>query len=86
MITNKKYLEFIDFVQQAQRAALYNEHIEKFDVALKQGRISIWITIRKSRADSNYFFDIVHDTDTDEKIENVRQQLQEYYDRTLQQS
>jgi DNA-binding cell septation regulator SpoVG len=86
MITNKKYLEFIDFVQQAQRAALYNEHIEKFDVALKQGRISIWITIRKSRADSNYFFDIVHDTDTDEKIENVRQQLQEYYDRTQQQS
>ena len=86
MINNKKYLEFIDFVQQAQRAALYNEHIEKFDVALKQGRISIWITIRKSRADSNYFFDIVHDTDTDEKIENVRQQLQEYYDRTQQQS
>jgi DNA-binding cell septation regulator SpoVG len=86
MITNKKYLEFIDFVQQAQRAALYDEHIEKFDVALKQGRISIWITIRKSRADSNYFFDIVHDTDTDEKIENVRQQLQEYYDRTQQQS
>jgi DNA-binding cell septation regulator SpoVG len=86
MITNKKYLEFIDFVQQAQRAALYNEHIEKFDVALKQGRISIWITIRKSRADSNYFFDIVHDTDTDEKIENVRQQLQEYYDRTQQQA
>ena len=86
MITNKKYLEFIDFVQQAQRAALYDEHIEKFDVALKQGRISIWITIRKNRADSNYFFDIVHDTDTDEKIENVRQQLQEYYDRTQQQS
>lgn len=86
MITNKKYLEFIDFVQQAQQAALYDEHIEKFDVALKQGRISIWITIRKSRADSNYFFDIVHDTDTDEKIENVRQQLQEYYDRTHQQS
>ena len=86
MINNKKYLEFIDFVQQAQRAALYDEHIEKFDVALKQGRISIWITIRKSRADSNYFFDIVHDTDTDEKIENVRQQLQEYYDRTQQQS
>jgi DNA-binding cell septation regulator SpoVG len=86
MNTNKKYLDFIDFVQQAQRAALYNEHIEKFDVALKQGRISIWITIRKSRADSNYFFDIVHDTDTDEKIENVRQQLQEYYDRTQQQS
>ena len=86
MITNKKYLDFIDFVQQAQRAALYDEHIEKFDVALKQGRISIWITIRKSRADSNYFFDIVHDTDTDEKIENVRQQLQEYYDRTQQQS
>ena len=84
MITNKKYLEFIDFVQQAQRAALYNEHIEKFDVALKQGRISIWITIRKSRADSNYFFDIVHDTDTDEKIENVRQQLKIYYDRTQQ--
>ena len=86
MNTNKKYLEFIDFVQQAQRAALYDEHIEKFDVALKQGRISIWITIRKNRADSNYFFDIVHDTDTDEKIENVRQQLQEYYDRTQQQS
>ena len=84
MITNKKYLDFIDFVQQAQRAALYNEHIEKFDVALKQGRISIWITIRKSRADSNYFFDIVHDTDTDEKIENVRQQLKIYYDRTRQ--
>ena len=84
MNTNKKYLDFIDFVQQAQRAALYDEHIEKFDVALKQGRISIWITIRKSRADSNYFFDIVHDTDTDEKIENVRQQLQEYYDRTQQ--
>ena len=84
MINNKKYLEFINFVQQAQRAALYDEHIEKFDVALKQGRISIWITIRKSRADSNYFFDIVHDTDTDEKIENVRQQLQEYYDRTQQ--
>jgi DNA-binding cell septation regulator SpoVG len=84
MNTNKKYLEFINFVQQAQRAALYDEHIEKFDVALKQGRISIWITIRKSRADSNYFFDIVHDTDTDEKIENVRQQLQEYYDRTQQ--
>ena len=86
MINNKKYLEFIDFIQQAQRAALYDEHIEKFDVALKHGRISIWITIRKSRADSNYFFDIVHDTDTDEKIENVRQQLQEYYDRTQQQS
>jgi hypothetical protein len=84
MINNKKYLEFIDFVQQAQRAALYDEHIEKFDVALKQGRISIWITIRKSRADSNYFFDIVHDTDTDEKIENVRQQLKIYYDRTQQ--
>jgi len=84
MINNKKYLEFIDFVQQAQRAALYDEHIEKFDVALKQGRISIWITIRKSRADSNYFFDIVHDTDTDEKIENVRQQLKIYYDRTRQ--
>ena len=84
MINNKKYLEFIDFVQQAQRAALYDEHIEKFDVALKQGRISIWITIRKSRADSNYFFDIVHDTDTDEKIENVRQQLKIYYDRTHQ--
>lgn len=86
MINNKKYLEFIDFVQQAQRAALYDEHIEKFDVALKQGRISIWITIRKSRADSNYFFDIVHDTDTDEKIENVRKQLKIYYDRTHQQS
>jgi DNA-binding cell septation regulator SpoVG len=86
MINNKKYLEFIDFVQQTQRAALYDEHIEKFDVALKQGRISIWITILKNRADSNYFFDIVHDTDTDEKIENVRQQLQEYYDRTQQQS
>ena len=86
MINNKKYLEFIDFVQQAQRAALYDEHIEKFDVALKQGRISIWITIRKNRADSSYFFDIVHDTDTDEKIENVRQQLQEYYNRTHQQS
>ena len=86
MITNKKYLEFIDFVQQAQRAALYDEHIEKFDVALKQGRISIWITIRKSRAYSSYFFDIAHDTETDEKIENVRQQLQEYYDRTQQQS
>lgn len=84
MINNKKYLEFIDFVQQAQRAALYDEHIEKFDVALKQGRISIWITIRKNRADSNYFFDIVHDTDTDEKIENVRQQLEIYYDRTQQ--
>ena len=84
MINNKKYLEFIDFVQQAQRAALYDEHIEKFDVALKQGRISIWITIRKSRADSNYFFDIVHDTDTDEKIENVRQQLNIYYNRTQQ--
>ena len=84
MITNKKYLEFIDFIQQAQRAALYDEHIEKFDVALKQGRISIWITIRKSRADSNYFFDIVHDTDSDEKIENVRQQLKIYYDRTQQ--
>ena len=84
MNTNKKYLDFIDFVQQAQRAALYDEHIEKFDVALKQGRISIWITIRKSRADSNYFFDIVHDTDTDEKIENVRQQLKIYYDRTQQ--
>jgi hypothetical protein len=82
MITNKKYLDFIDFVQQAQRAALYDEHIEKFDVALKQGRISIWITIRKSRADSNYFFDIVHDTDSDEKIENVLQQLKIYYDRT----
>ena len=86
MINNKKYLEFIDFVQQAQRAALYDEHIEKFDVALKQGRISIWITIRKSRADSNYFFDIVHDTDTDEKMENVRKQLKIYYDRTHQQS
>ena len=86
MINNKKYLEFIEFVQQAQRAALYDEHIEKFDVALKQGRISIWITIRKNRADSNYFFDIVHDTDTDEKIENVRQQLEIYYDRTQQQS
>ena len=86
MINNKKYLEFIDFVQQAQRAALYDEHIEKFDVALKQGRISIWITIRKSRADSNYFFDIVHDTDTDEKIENVRKQLEIYYNRTQQQS
>ena len=86
MINNKKYLEFIDFVQQAQRAALYDEHIEKFDVALKQGRISIWITIRKSRADSNYFFDIVHDTAPDEKIENVRQQLEIYYDRTQQQS
>ncbi len=84
MINNKKYLEFIDFVQQAQRAALYDEHIEKFDVALKQGRISIWITIRKSRADSNYFFDIVHDTDTDEKIENVRKQLKIYYNRTQQ--
>ena len=84
MINNKKYLEFIDFVQQAQRAALYDEHIEKFDVALKQGRISIWITIRKSRADSSYFFDIVHDTDTDDKIENVRQQLKIYYDRTQQ--
>ena len=86
MINNKKYLEFIDFVQQAQRAALYDDHIEKFDVALKQGRISIWITIRKNRADSNYFFDIVHDTDTDEKIENVRQQLEIYYNRTQQQS
>jgi DNA-binding cell septation regulator SpoVG len=86
MINNKKYLEFIDFVQQTQRAALYDEHIEKFDVALKQGRISIWITIRKSRADSNYFFDIVHDTDSDEKIENVQKQLQEYYNRTHQQS
>jgi len=82
MINNKKYLEFIDFVQQAQRAALYDEHIEKFDVALKQGRISIWITIRKNRADSSYFFDIVHDTDTDDKIENVRQQLEIYYNRT----
>jgi DNA-binding cell septation regulator SpoVG len=86
MINNKKYLEFIDFVHQAQRAALYDEHIEKFDVALKQGRISIWITIRKNRADSSYFFDIVHDTDTNEKIENVRKQLQEYYDRTHPQS
>ena len=84
MNTNKKYLDFIDFVQQAQRAALYDEHIEKFDVALKQGRISIWITIRKSRAASNNFFDIVHDTDTDEKIENVRQQLNIYYNRTQQ--
>ena len=74
MINNKKYLEFIDFVQQAQRAALYDEHIEKFDVALKQGRISIWITIRKNRAD----------TDTDEKIENVRQQLKIYYNQTQQ--
>ena len=82
MINNKKYLEFIDFVQQAQRAALYDEHIDKFDVALKQGRISIWIAIRKDRADNHYFFDIIHDTDTDDKIENVRQQLQMYYDRT----
>ena len=59
---------FIDYIQEKQRIALESSHIEKFDVCIKKGRVSVWISIKKDRVSTPYFYDVVYDETTEEQI------------------
>ena len=76
----KEFLDFIDYVQTAQRAALTMESVERFDVNLRPGgKCSIWISKRKDRASNSWFYDAVDGYSSPEKLEEIKEKLVEYY-------
>jgi hypothetical protein len=76
----KTFIDFIDYIQTAQRAALTMESVERFDVNLRNDRCSIWITRRKDRANSSYFYDVVDNYTTTEKIDEIKKKLADYFE------
>ena len=59
---------FITYIQEKQLVALTSSHIEKFDVCIKNGRVSVWITFKKDRITSSYFYDVIRDETSEEQI------------------
>ena len=76
----KEFLDFIDYIQIAQRAALMMESVERFDINMRPGRCSIWITRRKDRANNSYFYDATDSYTSKEKIEEIKGKLAEYFE------
>ena len=62
---------FISYIQEKQQVALDSSHIEKFDVCIKNGRVSVWITFKKDRITSSYFYDVIREETTEDKIQEA---------------
>jgi hypothetical protein len=62
---------FIDYIQEKQRIALESSQIEKFDVCIKKGHVSVWITVKKDRVSTPYFYDVVYNETTEDKINDI---------------
>lgn len=76
----KEFLDFINYIQVAQRAALMMESVQRFDIDMRPGRCFIWITQRKDRTNNSYFYDVVNSYTPKEKIEEIKGKLAEYFE------
>ena len=68
---------FIDYIQEKQKIALESSYIEKFDVCIKKGRVSVWITVKKDRVSTPYFYNVVYNETTDDKINDIINKVEE---------
>ena len=75
---NKNYNDFIKRVQEIQISSMNNDYVEKFDVALRHSGIFIWVTVRKSRTTSSYFYDVVKEDYSQDKLEEIISKLNEF--------
>ena len=68
---------FIDYIQEKQRIALESSHIEKFDVCIRKVHVSIWISVKKNRVSTPYFYDVVYNETSEEQINVIINKVEE---------
>lgn len=75
---NKSYNDFIKKVQEIQISSMNNDYVEKFDVALRHSGVFIWVTVRKSRSTSSYFYDVAKEEHSQEQLEEILSKLNDF--------
>lgn len=85
-MSREQWIEWIKFIQIAQCSSFIDSSISKFDVDFKMSgtrmKCSIWISVKKDRSSSSYFYDVCYD-DSMEKAQDVAKRLVDFYKKGL---